>query len=70
MLIPPRTLDELAATKLAALDLVTAQRDAALDALCSILRDVHAIGGYMTPEQQQRLRGARALLCEAGRPIP
>lgn len=47
-----------------------AERDGALDALESVVAIVRDLGGYMAPEHQATLRGARALLAGHGRSVP
>lgn len=49
------------------LETAHAQRDAALSALQALESLLTRIGGYMTPEDQDALRAARALLAETGR---
>lgn len=51
------------------LELVTAQRDAALDALHKLVKYTLHIGGYMEHEGQVELRVARAILAESGRTV-
>jgi hypothetical protein len=53
-----------------ALEFAGAQRDRAVDLLVELERIITAVGGYMTPGDQERLREARALLVEAGRRAP
>lgn len=53
-----------------ALAVRTAERDGALDALAHLERILTATGGYMTPEDQARLREARTLLVAHGRRAP
>jgi hypothetical protein len=60
---PPRTVDAIAAGA----DCVRAQRDEALDLVQALLRIICGVGGYMAPEHQATVRGARALLREHGR---
>lgn len=59
--------ERVTTAKLAAFDEACAQRDAALNALALLVAHVSRVGGYMSPEDQASLRGARALLCETGR---
>lgn len=52
--------------RLPAGDDVHAQRDALARALAALVRHVRKVGGYMSPEDQETLRNAKALLVEAG----
>ncbi len=61
------SLDEVAQAKLEQHDEASAQRDAAMASLAALCGILTKIGGYMTPEQQQALRAARALLAESAR---
>ena len=62
-----RVIDD--AIRLAALrhDESLAQRDAALDTLALLVDILRREGGYLSFEDQQSLRQARALLVETGR---
>ena len=51
------------------LEIVTAERDAALDALCFVFTHVRQLGGYMEPETQARMRAIEALLVGSGRKV-
>lgn len=61
------TIDDAHSATAVALEEVTAQRDALVDALSSMVALVTKQGGYMSHEQQAAFRGARALLAELGR---
>ena len=52
--------------RLERLDVAEAQRDAAVDLLVALLRQVSRIGGYKTPEELQVLWQIHALLTEMG----
>lgn len=52
------------------LELVEAQRDAALDMLRDVVTIVRRIGGHMDPKDQATMREARATLAEHGRSVP
>lgn len=47
-----------------------AQRDGTLNALAELFEILRKQGGYMTPQDQARLRAAHALLAEHGRVAP
>ncbi len=49
------------------LEIAMAQRDAAYEALSSLLVVLRRIGGYMPPTDQNAIREAQALLVEQGR---
>lgn len=49
------------------IELRTAERDAAIDALDKLEAMVKRIGGHATPEDQATLRGATSVLAEQGR---
>jgi len=66
---PPSEEHELHVTPLAALELRTAERDAALSDLAAVVRILIRAGGYLTPQDQVSLRAAMARLAEHGRSV-
>ena len=52
---------------LAELEAIAAQRDAALEAVRSLVRHVRKVGGYMPTEDQKALWRAEGLLVESAR---
>lgn len=50
-----------------ALERAWAERDDALIKLQQLERMISRVGGHMTPEDQETLRGARAVLAQHGR---